>query len=107
MIAALLLRPGSKLRVERELGPAGQSTLADLLDVRNASADDLYAAMDWLAPRQHDIERQLAAAHLEGAPLALYDVSSTWKARAANLPPAAIPATTAATGPRSSTACCC
>ncbi len=78
MIAARLLRPGSKLRVERELGPAGQSTLAALLDVRNASADDLYAAMDWLAPRQHDIERQLAAAHLKGAPLALYDVSSSY-----------------------------
>ncbi len=78
MIAARLLRPGSKLRVERELGPTGQSTLAALLDVRNASADDLYAAMDWLAPRQHDIERQLAAAHLKGAPLALYDVSSSY-----------------------------
>ena len=78
MIAARLLRPGSKLRVERELGPSGQSTLAALLDVRNASADDLYAAMDWLAPRQHDIERQLAAAHLKGAPLALYDVSSSY-----------------------------
>ena len=78
MIVARLLRPGSKLRVERELGPTGQSTLAALLEVRNASADDLYAAMDWLAPRQHDIERQLAAAHLKGAPLALYDVSSSY-----------------------------
>ena len=78
MLVCRLLRPGSKLRVERELGPAGQSTLAALLDVRNASADDLYQAMDWLAPRQHAIERKLAAAHLDGAPLALYDVSSSY-----------------------------
>ena len=78
MLVCRLLRPGSKLRVERELGTAGQSTLAALLDVRNASADDLYQAMDWLAPRQHAIERKLAAAHLDGAPLALYDVSSSY-----------------------------
>ncbi|MCY4535887.1 MAG: IS1634 family transposase, partial [Bryobacterales bacterium] len=78
MLVCRLLRPGSKLRVERELGPAGQSTLAALLAVRNASADDLYQAMDWLAPRQHAIERKLAAAHLDGAPLALYDVSSSY-----------------------------
>ena len=78
MLVCRLLRPGSKLRVERELGTAGQSTLAALLDVRNASADDLYQAMDWLAPRQHAIERKLAAAHLDGAPLVLYDVSSSY-----------------------------
>ena len=78
MIACRLLRPGSKLRVEREVGPAGKSTLAALLDPRNASADELYDAMDWLARRQHAIERKLAAAHLKGAPLALYDVSSSY-----------------------------
>ena len=78
MLVCRLLRPGSKLRVERELGLAGQSTLAALLDVRNASTDDLYQAMDWLAPRQHAIERKLAAAHLDGAPLVLYDVSSSY-----------------------------
>ncbi len=52
MIACRLLKPGSKLRVERELGPSGRSTLAALLDIPNASADDLYEAMDWLAKRQ-------------------------------------------------------
>ena len=55
MIASRLLCPGSKLRVERELGPASRSTLAALLDARNASADDLYEAMDWLALRQSAI----------------------------------------------------
>ena len=73
-----LLKPGSKLRVERELGPSGRSTLAALLDIPNASADDLYEAMDWLAKRQPAIARHLAARHLEPGSLALYDLSSSY-----------------------------
>jgi hypothetical protein len=38
--------------------------------------DDLYAAMDWLAARQERIEDALAARHLAGGTLVLYDVSS-------------------------------
>jgi hypothetical protein len=38
--------------------------------------DDLYAAMDWLAARQQTIEDALAARHLAGGTLVLYDVSS-------------------------------
>ncbi len=78
MIVSRLLCLGSKLRVERELGPAGRSTLAALLDLRNASADDLYDAMDWLALRQTAIERKLAKRHLAAGSLALYDVSSSY-----------------------------
>ena len=78
MIVSRLLCPGSKLRVERELGPASRSTLADLLAVRNASADDLYEAMDWLAQRQPSIERKLVQRHLADGSLALYDVSSSY-----------------------------
>ena len=78
MIASRLLRPGSKLRVERELGPAGSTTLAALLDVRDASVDELYSAMDWLAKRQPAIERKLAKRHLADGALALYDVSSSY-----------------------------
>ncbi len=78
MIVSRLLCPGSKLRVERELGPAGRSTLAALLDLRNAPADDLYDAMDWLALRQTAIERKLAKRHLAAGSLALYDVSSSY-----------------------------
>ena len=78
MIACRLLRPGSKLRVERELGPAGSTTLAALLDLRDASADELYQAMDWLAKRQPAIERKLAQRHLADGSLALYDVSSSY-----------------------------
>ena len=78
MIACRLLRPGSKLRVERELGPAGTSTLGPLLDVRHASAHELYQAMDWLAQRQPAIERKLAKRHLADGSLALIDVSSSY-----------------------------
>ena len=78
MLACRLLRPGSKLRVERELGPAGCTTLAALLQLRDASADELYQAMDWLARRQPAIERKLAKRHLADGCLALIDVSSSY-----------------------------
>ena len=78
MILARLLKPGSKLRVERELGPTGQTTLGPLLGCQDASADDLYAALDWLAQRQPAIERKLARKHLAAGSLALYDVSSSY-----------------------------
>ena len=35
MIVCRLLKPGAKLRVERELGPSGQTTLAALLSVQD------------------------------------------------------------------------
>ena len=47
-----------------------------------ACTDEVYAAMDWLAGRQHAIERKLAAKHL--APkvnpgrMALFDLTSAW-----------------------------
>ena len=53
-------------------------TLAEDLGVRDASEDDLYAAMDWLLDRQDTIERQLAARHLVPGGLVLYDVSSSY-----------------------------
>jgi hypothetical protein len=57
MIAQRLLEPGSKLACARALG---RSTLADELDVRGASEDELYAALDWLGERQERIEDRLA-----------------------------------------------
>jgi hypothetical protein len=38
----------------------------------------LYAAMDWLLPRQARIEDKLAARHLQPATVVLYDVTSTY-----------------------------
>jgi transposase len=75
MIAQRLLEPGSKLACARALG---QSTLADELDVRGASEDELYAALDWLGERQERIEDRLARRHLDAGELALYDLSSSY-----------------------------
>ena len=78
MIVCRLLKPGSKLRVERELGPSGQTTLAALLDLRDTPVDTLYDTLDWLADRQPRIEKKLARRHLQDGALALYDVSSSY-----------------------------
>jgi len=53
-------------------------TLAEDLGVRDASEDDLYAAMDWLLDREPRIEQRLAARHLAPGGLVLYDVSSSY-----------------------------
>jgi hypothetical protein len=57
-------------------------TLGADLGVAEASTDDIYAAMDWLARRQDAIEAQLAARHLAPAAnparMALFDLSSSW-----------------------------
>lgn len=78
LILARLLKPGAKLRLERELGPTGQTTLAPLLDIANTPVDELYDAMDWLLQRQPAIERKLARRHLSEGGLALYDLSSSY-----------------------------
>jgi hypothetical protein len=57
-------------------------TLGADLDVADASTDDVYAAMDWLAGRQDGIEAALARRHLAAADnpgrMALFDLSSSW-----------------------------
>ena len=78
LILARLLKPGAKLRLERELGPTGQTTLAHLLELSDTPVDDLYDAMDWLLQRQPAIERKLAKRHLQEGGLALYDLSSSY-----------------------------
>ena len=52
MIAARILRPQTKLATARWWHA---TTLPDCFDLRGASAEDLYAAMDWLLKRQHRI----------------------------------------------------
>ncbi|GHV44306.1 hypothetical protein FACS1894204_01220 [Synergistales bacterium] len=58
------------------------TTLAEELNVMDATEDELYAAMDWLLKRQTRIETKLASKHLsdidsEVASVVLYDVSSS------------------------------
>jgi hypothetical protein len=75
MICQRLLEPGSKLACARALS---QSTLAEELDVAGADEDELYAALDWLAEGQEQIEARLARRHLGVGELALYDLSSSY-----------------------------
>src|SRR5713226_7909932 len=79
MIVARVLEPRSKLATARALRAATlSSTLGELLELSDCDEELLYRAMDWLLPRQANIEQALARRHLSEATLALYDVSSTY-----------------------------
>ena len=75
MVAARILRPQSKLATTRWWS---STTLPEMLGVGEAHEDELYEAMDWLLERQDDIEKKLAARHLENGALALYDLTSSY-----------------------------
>jgi hypothetical protein len=79
LIIARVCRPASKLATTRWWT---DTTLADDLGVADATTDEVYAAMDWLAGRQDAIEAKLVRTHLNGAGnpdrLALFDLSSSW-----------------------------
>src|SRR5690348_4731685 len=79
LIISRVARPGSKLAT---LTWWADTTLGADLGVAQASTDDIYAAMDWLAGRQDAIEAGLAARHLAPEPnparMALFDLSSSW-----------------------------
>jgi len=77
MITAAVIDGSSKLATARGLrAGTAASSLGGLLGLEACDEDDLYAAMDWLLRRQGKIEDALAARHLHGATLVLYDVSS-------------------------------
>jgi Transposase DDE domain len=77
MAVAQVIAPDSKLAIARGLRDAtAASSLGEILGLGGCDEDDLYAAMDWLAARQQRIEDALAARHLAGGTLVLYDVSS-------------------------------
>jgi hypothetical protein len=79
LVISRVVRPGSKLST---LAWWSDVTLGADLGVEQASTDDIYAAMDWLARRQDAIEAGLAARHLAPAAnparMALFDLSSSW-----------------------------
>jgi hypothetical protein len=79
LIISRVIRPGSKLST---LTWWNDTTLGADLGVADASADDIYAAMDWLEHRQDAIEAGLARRHLAPAAnpskMALFDLSSSW-----------------------------
>jgi hypothetical protein len=77
MAVAQVTGPGSKLAIARGLrDETAASSLGEILGLGGCDEDDLYEAMDWLAARQERIEDALAARHLAGGTLVLYDVSS-------------------------------
>jgi hypothetical protein len=79
LIIARVCRPTSKLATTRWWA---DTTLAADLGVADATTDEVYAAMDWLAGRQDAIEAKLVRTHLSGPGnpdrLALFDLSSSW-----------------------------
>jgi Transposase DDE domain len=77
MAAAQVIAPDSKLAIARGLREeTAASSLGEILGLGSCDEDDLYAAMDYLAARQDTIQDALAARHLAGGTLVLYDVSS-------------------------------
>jgi len=60
----------------------GDTILGPDLGIADTTTDEAYAAMDWLAERQDNIETRLARRHLapEASPsrMALFDLSSSW-----------------------------
>ena len=79
LVVARVVRPASKLATTRWWA---DTTLAVDLGVADAGTDEVYAALDWLADRQGQVEAALAFRHLAAAAnpsrTALYDLSSSW-----------------------------
>jgi hypothetical protein len=79
LIVSRIVAPGSKLST---LAWWDDVTLGADLGIGDATTDEAYAAMDWLAARQDTIERRLARRHLAPAAnparMALFDLSSSW-----------------------------
>src|SRR6476660_7874362 len=77
MAVAQVIAPDSKPAIARGLREeTAASSLGEVLHLGSCDEDDLYAAMDYLQNRQEQIQDALAARHLAGGTLVLYDVSS-------------------------------
>ncbi len=75
MAAARILESQSKLSTTQWWS---NTTLPEILDIKDANEDDLYCAMDWLLERQGNIEKKLAKRHLQENGLAMYDLTSSY-----------------------------
>ncbi len=80
LIASRILCPSSKLATSRSLrSETASDTLAQECGLpEDLHENDLYAAMDWLLPRQTRIEKALARRHLHEGALVLYDLTSSY-----------------------------
>jgi hypothetical protein len=79
LVISRVVAPASKLST---VSWWADVTLGTDLGAAQASTDAVYAAMDWLAARQEQIEARLAARHLgedaNPSKMALFDLSSSW-----------------------------
>ena len=75
LVISRVLRPASKLSTAAWWDDV---TLGADLGVAGSGTDDIYAAVEWLAARQDDIEKQLARRHLREGGIAMFDLSSSW-----------------------------
>jgi Transposase DDE domain len=75
LIVSRIIHPDSKLAT---MSWWGDTTLGTDLGIDDASANDVYAAMDWLLGQQDHVENQLAARHLRNGGHVLFDLSSSW-----------------------------
>lgn len=75
MIIERLIYPCSKLATTRVWH---STTLAEQLNIEDATEADLYSAMDWLFIRQKKIENKLAKQHITEGAVVLYDTSSSY-----------------------------
>lgn len=78
LVFATLLAQGSRLSAVRL---AQRHAVCDILPLNRFHEDHLYAAMDWLAEQQEDIERRLFKQYYgrgEAPVLYLYDVTSSY-----------------------------
>lgn len=79
LIVARLVDPAAKLATARALdATTATHSLGSLLGLGAVSANDVYAALDWLGSQQAKIEAALARRHLAEGTLVLYDVTSTY-----------------------------
>jgi transposase len=75
MVANRILSPASKLAASQWWRT---TTLPDFLGLEGVEEDELYAAMDWLHPRQENIEKSLSKRHLHTGDSVFYDLSSSY-----------------------------
>jgi transposase len=75
LVASRILRPVSKYATSL-WWPT--TTLVEKFNLQNFDEDDIYAAMDWLYPKQLEIENKLAKRHLNDGDLVFLDMSSSY-----------------------------
>jgi transposase len=75
MVANRILFPSSKLATSKWWLT---TTLPDFLDLKGVNENDLYSAMDWLQPRQNNIEIALSNRHFFIGDTIFYDLSSSY-----------------------------